>query len=137
MKKLIIASICFGLAACASTPTVEEAVAAYHTELNAPYKETLREQITEECAQINYRDNAVKAHCYMADDVIVYEYRLLKFSMEWNAQAAAKITKRLLKQYCEDLSDEPLKYGFGLLVDLKGRNGFVGKVNTYQDCLAL
>ncbi len=136
MKQFLIAAICLGLAACASTPTVEEAVAAYHTELNAPYKDTLREQLTQDCALMNYRRGSVKGHCYLSGDVIVYEYRLSR-TMYWTPQAAERVTKNILKDYCETQKVEILKYGFGLLVDLKGSNGFVGKVNNYDDCLAL
>ncbi|MGY5450230.1 hypothetical protein ACVFI8_04720 [Agarivorans sp. MS3-6] len=125
-----------GLSACAATgPTVEEVAASYQTELNAPHKETVRQRIVDSCSLVHYKDTKFEIGCYLSSDVIVYDYRLIHNRMEWNPQAAASVTQKLLKRVCEDeATSEALKYGFGLLVNLRGKNGFVGKVKTYKDC---
>ncbi|MPW27896.1 hypothetical protein F9L16_02660 [Agarivorans sp. B2Z047] len=125
------------LSACAATrPTVEEVVASYHTDLNAPHKEELREKIVDSCSLFRYKTKNLEGGCYLSGDVIVHEYRLKNNRMEWGPAAAATITKSALKEVCEDDNDV-LNYGFALLVNLEGKNGFVGKLKSYDDCLSL
>ncbi|UPW19692.1 hypothetical protein M0C34_05265 [Agarivorans sp. TSD2052] len=123
-----------GLSACAATgPTVEEVAASYQTELNAPHKETVRQKIVDSCSLVRYKDSDLEGGCYLSSDVIVYEFRLTDNRMEWNPQAAATITKMVLEEVCED-DEEALKYGFALLVNLEGKNGFIGKLKSFKDC---
>ncbi|GDY24852.1 hypothetical protein [Agarivorans sp. Toyoura001] len=135
MKNVIFCVVAvLGLNGCAMTgPTVEEVVATYHTELNAPHKETIRQKIVDSCSLVRYKDNDLEGGCYLSSDVIVYEFNITNNRIEWSPQAASTITKLALREVCED-ENEALKYGFGLLVNLEGKNGFVGKLKNYKDC---
>ncbi|MDO6684125.1 MULTISPECIES: hypothetical protein [unclassified Agarivorans] len=140
MKNRVLGLIAaLGLSACALTgPTVDEVTAAYKTELNAPHKETIRENIIEDCAKFYRKEIRTIDTCYMKGDVIVYETRLTNNRWQWNPQAASTTSGYILKDFCTNPAKlDALKHGFGLLVNLTGKNGFVGKVKSYKDCQTL
>ncbi|WP_432459931.1 MULTISPECIES: hypothetical protein [unclassified Agarivorans] len=127
--------LALALSGCAMTrPSVEEVADSYHSELNTPQKETIRETLSEHCSSLVYKDNVVKVNCYLSGDVLVYNANLINRRWEWTPQAAAANTKNILKNICEQ---DVLQYGFAVLVNLEGENGFVGKLKTYDDCLNL
>ncbi|WP_028862744.1 hypothetical protein [Psychromonas aquimarina] len=140
MKKLITA--CMGvllISGCAlSKPGADEVAAAYQTNINSTEKELIREQVVEKCSLVSYKEGKLKISCRLTGDVLIYDIRLTDNRWQWNPQAAAIVTKEFLTNFCNDTDNNPpLQSGFALLINLQGKNGFVGKIKTIEDCKSL
>ncbi|WP_019616072.1 hypothetical protein [Psychromonas ossibalaenae] len=66
---------------------------------------------------------------------LIYDIRLTDNRMQWHQQALAVVTEDILTKLCDNAGEnKALQSGFALLVNLQGRNGFVGKIKTIEDC---
>ncbi|WP_432452070.1 hypothetical protein ACRRS0_13595 [Agarivorans sp. QJM3NY_29] len=131
--------LALALSGCAMTrPSVEEVIASYHSEINTPYKEDIRQELTQMCEYYHYTEIRIEASCYLSGDVLVRNVRLTNNRWTWNPQAATSVTNRELQYSCHDtLMADALQSGFALLINLEGPNGFAGRLKTYDDCLNL
>ncbi|WP_026959299.1 MULTISPECIES: hypothetical protein [Aliagarivorans] len=137
LVKIALLATALGLTGCATTndSKLAEAVDAYPNQLDANYLASFSRNIAEECTERRYGTYSADTNfkCEVVGSLFVVTHTLKNRRWEWFPEAGASVTSEVMDYVCsQSYTRAFLEQGGGVVVDLRGQNGFVGNVKTLK-----